>query len=65
MANAHRTNRNIGPNHMTDKKYRELARATSDLQEYFISVATEEPYIRVRHAAWLNLIGLIETSDII
>lgn len=52
---------------MTDKKYRELARVTLDLQEYFISVATEEyyEYKRVRHNAWLMLIGLIETSDLI
>ena len=50
---------------MTDKKYRQLAEITLVFQKYFISVVTEEYYTSVKHAAWLQLIGLMETSDLI
>lgn len=50
---------------MIDKKYKEFAEITFDLQEYLISVVTKEYYVMAKHNAWLMLMGLMETSDII
>jgi len=49
---------------MTDGQYKKLSEIILDNQEYFISVAVKENYIRVKCHAWLQLMGLFETWDI-
>jgi len=48
-----------------DEKYRGIVQILLTDHAYFVSVATENYYKEVRHRVWLQLLGLMETWDLI
>ena len=66
MAITSRLNRNMGSNQMTkEEEHRYLVLVTTISQDHFVSLFRGAHDYGVKYRAWLCLMGLMETYDVI